>query len=111
MGMSSVAEVANTQLLSYQTFFDTILKPYRFIRMHVSIDLCKTENEKVMYSELGSRVYIYGLRQKVWFQFILLLSIVSFFGFISLFFSFHGTIALFLIRYVHDFQNKKSKLL
>merc|ERR1712157_618573 len=87
--MSSVVEVANTQLLSYQTFFDTVLKPYRFICMQVSLDLCKTENERVMYSELGSRLYAYGLNQRAWFQCILLLSISSFLVFISLFLNLH----------------------
>lgn len=52
-------EVAGSSIMSYQEFFTNLLKPYKFICTTFSHELCRADSEKVMVSELASRIFFY----------------------------------------------------
>merc|ERR1712048_346806 len=113
LSVDSSTKVANVEVVSYQKFFDMVLKPYRFVCTQISLDICKTENERVFYSELGSQIYGYWLKQKYTFQSFLLLSFGLFFGFISLCLSPYGVFVFFMVgmRLSRGKINKKSEFI
>lgn len=52
-------QVAGSSIMSYQEFFTNLLKPYKFICTTLSLELCRADSEKVMVSELASRIFFY----------------------------------------------------
>jgi len=52
-------EIAGSSIMSYQEFFTNLLKPYKFICTTLSLELCRSSSEKVMVSELASRIFFY----------------------------------------------------
>merc|ERR1712176_1081006 len=50
---SSIVE----NVMSYQDFFKIVLLPYNFVCMSVSLDLCRTDQEKVLVSDIAFKTY------------------------------------------------------
>jgi len=46
-------------IMSQQYLINSLLKPYEFVCTHISLELCKTSNEKVAISDLASSAYEY----------------------------------------------------
>jgi len=44
-------------MMSHQHFLNSVLKPYEYLCTQFSLELCKTENERVAISELALRAY------------------------------------------------------
>jgi len=50
-------EVHNVKLMSFQNFFASLIQPYKLVCTTLSMELCKTDKEKVMISDLASKIY------------------------------------------------------
>merc|ERR1711935_324320 len=50
-------DIGGYNLMSHQTFFDKVLKPYKIMCSGLSLELCRTTNEKVVISELAWSIF------------------------------------------------------
>lgn len=50
-------EIAGVKVFSQQSFYDTLLIPYRYFCTGISMDLCKTTSERDMYTWIGTALY------------------------------------------------------
>jgi len=69
-------QIGGRNIMTHESFFNKALKPFRAICDHVSLDLCKTNNEKIAVSEVAADLHKYWLQQTSSFQNISLSSIV-----------------------------------
>lgn len=65
-------EVAGQRVTTHHHFFDMALKPYRYMCNGISLEFCKTNNEKIAISQWGENVYKYWSQQEAYFQTIIL---------------------------------------
>merc|ERR1719148_450420 len=70
--------------MTHESFFNKALKPYRAICTHISLDLCKTNNEKVVVSQMAADFHKYWLQQTSSFQTISLSFIMMLLSLIDL---------------------------
>jgi len=56
---NEMIEISGHPVMSYQRFFTSLLKPYRFFCTTLSLELCRAESEKVLASKLASRVFFF----------------------------------------------------
>jgi len=52
-------EISGRSIMSYQQFFTNLVKPYKFFCTTLSLELCRADSEKVMVSELASRIFFF----------------------------------------------------
>lgn len=52
-------EISGRSIMSYQQFFTNLVKPYRFFCTTLSLELCRADSEKVMVSEIASRIFFF----------------------------------------------------
>lgn len=52
-------EISGRSIMSYQQFFTNLVKPYKFYCTTLSLELCRADSEKVMVSELASRIFFF----------------------------------------------------
>jgi len=70
-------EISGVAIISYQQFFTNLLKPYKFFCTTLSLELCRADSEKVMVSEIASRVFYFHSNHGTAYQ-TSLLSFVAF---------------------------------
>lgn len=65
-------EIAGVKVMTHQSFFDMALRPYRYMCTGISLDLCKTNNEKVAIGEFAAKLYNHSAGQsELYFSFML----------------------------------------
>lgn len=69
---------AGYKLISHQDFFHIVLQPYRYVCTTISLELCKTKDEKEPISNFVSNVYTFMLKQDRILQDISIFGVVSF---------------------------------
>lgn len=69
---------AERNIMTWQQFFNKAIKPYRLMCTGVSLELCKTSNEKVGYMEVAQTFGDHWLKQGETYQFVSLISFVAF---------------------------------
>jgi hypothetical protein len=52
-------EISGRSIMSYQQFFTNLVKPYKFFCTTLSLELCRADSEKVMVSEIASRIFFF----------------------------------------------------
>jgi len=72
---SDSIEIFGYKSISYQDFFKNVLKPYTFLCTSTTLDICKTQKEKVLISEYASRVF-FSLQNGIYQTVILFSSFV-----------------------------------
>jgi len=70
-------EISGVSIMSYQQFFTNLVKPYKFFCTTLSLELCRANSEKVMVSEIASRVFFFHSNDGTVYQ-TSLLSFVAF---------------------------------
>lgn len=71
-------EIAGHKIMTHQNFFHKALKSYRYMCTGVSLDLCKTNKERIAISEFASRAANYWARQGEMFQVLSLFFLIAF---------------------------------
>jgi len=54
---SDSIQILGYKYISYQNFFNSLLKPYTFLCTTATLEICKTQKEKVFISEYASKVF------------------------------------------------------
>merc|ERR1712238_654572 len=54
---SDSIQVLGYKYISYQNFFNSLLKPYTFLCTTATLEICKTQKEKVFISEYASKAF------------------------------------------------------
>lgn len=70
-------QIAGHNIMTHESFFSKALKPLRTICDHVSIELCKTNSEKIMVSEIAANLHKYWSQQTSSFQAVSLSSVLA----------------------------------
>lgn len=99
--------IAGYNVMSHQSLFNKILKPYRLMCTGISLELCKTNNEKVAYSMFGANALSFLNQQHETIQAIVLLLVIASFFVLDLILSPYSI--LMIAPFLLYFKTKQAK--
>jgi hypothetical protein len=103
-------EVAGTKIMTWQSFFDKGTKPYRLMCTGISLELCKTSNERVGILQLCADIAGHWEQQSAMYQASFLAAMLLFVQIVDLVLSPCGLFAAILtLGYLVSKKNIKSK--